>query len=193
MNKKNILKTAVIGAGTVALAELGISAYFYRRTMTRNNAKTERTMKMAGTDWNQHMPFIQKRKEYMMEQPYEDKWIESDDALRLHATWFPQADLKKVVICFHGYTSQGMSDYIGLSDYYMKNGYSMLLVDERAHGESEGTYIGFGCLDRHDAIKWIDFVIEMCGEDVQILLHGTSMGGSTEIVLPSVSRKVRPV
>lgn len=75
-----------------------------------------------------------------------------------------------------------MSDYIGLSDYYMRNGFSMLLVDERAHGESEGTYIGFGCLDRLDAMKWVEWVLRKNGDDVQILLHGTSMGGATVLM-----------
>ena len=171
-----------LAVGTAVLIELGVSVYFYRRTMTRNNAKTERTMEMAGTDWNQHMPFIQERKEYMMAQPHKDRWIHSEDGLKLHATWFPNNDCKKVVICFHGYTSQGMSDYIGLSGYYLKQGYSMLLVDERAHGQSEGKYIGFGCLDRKDAMKWIAHIVKECGDDVQILLHGTSMGGATVLM-----------
>ena len=107
-----------------ALADVGVSAYFYRRTMTRNNAKTDRTIKMAGTDWNQHMDFIGKRKEDMLAQFHEDWWNLSDDGLKLHATWFPQGEQKKIVICFHGYTSEGMKDYIGLSGYYLKNGYS---------------------------------------------------------------------
>ena len=58
----------------------------------------------------------------------------------------------------------------------------MLLVDERAHGQSEGEYIGFGCLDRKDALGWIGWVLKECGESVQILLHGTSMGGSTVLM-----------
>lgn len=169
-----------------ALADVGISAYFYRRTMTRNNAKTDRTIKMAGTDWNQHMDFIGKRKEDMLAQFHEDWWNLSDDGLRLHATWFPQGEQKKIVICFHGYTSEGMKDYIGLSGYYLKKGYSMLLVDERAHGKSEGKYIGFGCLDRKDALKWIQMVVEKCGTDVEILLHGTSMGGATVLMTSSL-------
>ncbi|MCD8149789.1 MAG: alpha/beta hydrolase [Clostridiales bacterium] len=168
---------AAIAAGTTA----GTTAYFYNRTMKRNNAKVERTMKMAGTDWNQHMPFIEERKEFMLAQPHEDVYIESDDGLKLHGTWFPQTG-KKAVICFHGYTSKGMSDYIGLSGYYLKHGYAMLLVDERAHGESEGKYIGFGCLDRYDALEWIRWVTDKAGEDVQILLHGTSMGASTVLM-----------
>lgn len=169
-------------AGVLGVTEVGIAAYFYRRTMIRGNAKKERTMKMAGTDWNQHMAFIKERKDLMMSQPHEDLWIESFDGLKLHATWFPQGECKKVVICFHGYTSQGMSDYIGLSGYYLQKGYSMLLVDERAHGQSEGKHIGFGCLDRQDALKWIEKVIKDCGEDVEILLHGTSMGGATVLM-----------
>ena len=48
--------------GLLTVAEAGGSAYFYRRTMKRGNAKKERTMKMAGTDWNQYLPLIEKRK-----------------------------------------------------------------------------------------------------------------------------------
>lgn len=178
--KKRFGKLAVV-LGMLAASEAGTAAYFYRRTMIRNNAKVERTIKMAGTDWNQHMPFINKRKEYMMAQPREDVYITSEDGLRLHGTYFPREG-NKLVICFHGYTSEGMNDYIGLSGYYMKNGYSMLLVDERAHGKSEGKYIGFGCKDRYDALCWITWAIEKYGDDLQILLHGTSMGGATVLM-----------
>ncbi len=181
---KKWMEGAAILAGIAVGAGAGTTAYFYNRTMKRCNAKVERTMKMAGTDWTQHFPFIEERKEFMLAQPHEDVYIQSQDGLTLHGTWFPGcgAETKKVVICFHGYTSKGMSDYIGLSGYYLKHGYGMLLVDERAHGESEGKYIGFGCLDRYDALKWIQWVIDREGEDVQILLHGTSMGASTVLM-----------
>lgn len=181
---KGKMKGALAVLGGLALAELAGSTYLYQRTMRRHrgSASTERTMKMSGTDWEQYMPVMEKRKEAMLAQPHEDVWETAHDGLKLHATYFPQGDEKKVVICFHGYTSQGMSDYIGLSDYYMKNGYSMLLVDERAHGQSEGTYIGFGCLDRLDAGRWFDWILKRCGKDVSIILHGTSMGAATVLM-----------
>ena len=182
MRLKKLLKNAAKVVGGVAVAELGIAAYFYRRTMIRSKAKVERTMKMAGTDWEKHMPFIQMRKEAMLQQERYDEWITSSDGLKLHGTWFPKESCKKIVICFHGYTSQGMKDYIGLSGYYLEHGYSMLLVDERAHGDSEGKHIGFGCLDRIDAMKWINWVVRKCGTDCEILLHGTSMGGATVLM-----------
>lgn len=180
------LKKAAACAGVLAAAGIGEIAYFYRRTMKRGNAKVERTIKMAGTDWSQYAPFLEKRKAFMLAQTHEDIYQTSFDGLKLHATYFPaldqSANKKKVVICFHGYTSQGMSDYIGLSGYYLRKGYAMLLPDARAHGESEGEYIGFGCLDRKDALVWISWVIQELGDDIEIALHGTSMGGATVLM-----------
>lgn len=181
MNK--ILGAAAVAAGAAVAASAGGTAYFYRRTMKRYNAKVERTTKMSGTDWNQYMPLLEVRKKYMLEQPHEEVYTTSRDGLKLHGCYFPgEPDSKKLVICFHGYTSQCMSDYIGLSDYYLKHGFRMLLVDARAHGQSEGTYIGFGCPDRYDALGWINWVIGECGEDTDIFLHGTSMGGATVLM-----------
>ncbi|MCM1268658.1 MAG: alpha/beta hydrolase [Bacteroidales bacterium] len=165
-----------------AAAAGGEIAYFYGRTMKRSRAKKERTMKMSGTDWDRYMPFIQERKAAMLARPHSDVWQTSFDDLKLHATWFAAQESqgkKRAVLCFHGYTSQGLSDYVGLSDYYQKRGFAMLLPDARAHGMSEGDYVGFGCLDRKDALVWIDWVIGEMGEDVEILLHGTSMGAAT--------------
>ena len=168
---------AVVGAGA------GITAYFYRRTMKRSRARTERTMKMSGTDWGQYLPLLKERRAWMEAQPHEDVWICSEDGLKLHGTYFPGEEGKKAVICFHGYTSRGMDDYVGLSSYYLKHGFRMLLVDERAHGDSQGEYIGFGCLDRFDGLKWISWMKDQIGEGAEILLHGTSMGGATVLMM----------
>ena len=173
---------AVAGLAGLALAEAGGCTYFYRRTMMRYNAKRERTMKMSGVNWKQYYEQIAPKREWMMQQPHEDVWIRSDDGLRLHATYFKGAEGKKVVICFHGYTSDGLSDYGSLSNYYLKRGFRMLLVDARAHGQSEGKYIGFGNKDRYDALGWILWMIQKVGEDAEIVLHGDSMGGVTVLM-----------
>lgn len=189
--RMGIIKKAAVGIGILAAACGGEIAYFYGRTMKRSRAKTERTMKMSGTDWSQYMPLLEERKAAMLERPHSDVWQSSFDNLKLHATYFPVLaqgqGKKKIVICFHGYTSQGMSDYIGLSDYYQKRGFAMLLPDARAHGTSGGEYVGFGCLDRKDALVWINWVIEELGEEVEILLHGTSMGAATLLMLSGLS------
>lgn len=58
----------------------------------------------------------------------------------------------------------------------------MLLVDARAHGQSEGKFIGFGCKDRYDALKWIDWMIKKAGNGIRIVLMGNSMGGATVLM-----------
>lgn len=199
-----VLKNVVAVTGLLAAAGIGETAYFYNRTMKRNNAKTDRTMKMSGTDWEKYFPLMEERRGFVLAQPHEDVYITSFDGLKLHATYFPpiqgsrgekvdstdgqnaekenKTGVDKLVICFHGYTGEGLSNHIAIADYFLKQGYAMLLPDARAHGESEGEYIGFGCLDRKDALSWIDWTIGKCGEDVKILLHGTSMGGATVLM-----------
>lgn len=179
---KHIVAKLAVVAGVLTASQLAEAAYFYRRTMMRGNAKVERTIKMAGTDWNQYMTLIGQRKEAMLIRDHREVSCESEDGLKLCANYFPGTDRTKLVICFHGYTSEGMKDFIGLSDYYLKRGYGMLLPDARAHGKSEGKYIGFGCLDRKDALRWMEWAIKECGENIEILLHGISMGGATVLM-----------
>ncbi len=182
------LKKLLAAAGVLAAAGIGETVYFYNRTMKRGNAKTERTTKMSGTDWEQYFPLMEKRKEFVLAQAHKDVYIKSFDGLRLHATYFAGVGQEeapgtgKAVICFHGYTGEGLSNYIAMTDYFLKQGYAVLLPDARAHGGSEGEYIGFGCLDRKDALGWIHWLIQECGEDISILLHGTSMGGATVLM-----------
>lgn len=179
-----ILKTAAGLGIAAAVLEAGAAGYFYNRVMKRTQVKVERTMKMSGTDWSRYRPLLEERKAFLQAQPQEDVFIRSWDGLRLHAAYLPgrEPDRKRIVLCFHGYTGQGTKDYIGLSHYYITRGFQMLLVDERAHGQSEGTYVGFGCMDRLDAERWIDFVLKKLGEDCEIFLQGISMGGATVLM-----------
>lgn len=191
------LKKIAAAVGILAAAGVGETVYFYNRTMKRGNAKTERTTKMSGTDWQQYFPLMEERKEFVMAQQHRDVSVTSFDGLKLHATYFPALEeedkdeikasekvsrIKKAVICFHGYTGEGLSNHMAIAEYFLKHGYAILLPDARAHGKSEGEYIGFGCLDRKDALGWINWLIQECGEDVEIMLFGTSMGGATVLM-----------
>jgi len=183
--RMSILKKTAWTAGLLFAGEAAVTVYFYNRTMKRNRAKTERTMDMSGTDWSKYIPLMRQRREEMMKYPHEEAAVESFDHLKLKATYFPPAEnggRKRLVICFHGYTGEGISNFQGLSHYYLPRGFGMLIPDARAHGASEGEYVGFGCLDRKDALKWIDWALEKAGPDTDILLHGVSMGGSTALM-----------
>ena len=91
-------KKAGILLSLLSVAEAGSSAYFYKRTMKRGMASTERTMKMAGTDWSQYEDLLKERKEKFLARPREDVSIRSRDGLRLRGTYIPNGDEKKIVM-----------------------------------------------------------------------------------------------
>lgn len=108
--------------------------------------------------------------------------ITSDDGLNLVGNLFhlPE-ESHKWLLAIHGYgsSSSGMYD---IAAFYGVNGYNVLVPDMRSHGESEGTYIGMGWLDRLDVLKWIDYIIEL-DPKAEIILHGVSMGGATVMMV----------
>ena len=75
--------------------------------------------------------------------PYEDIW-HSNDGLRLHAKLYYAAENAPVQILMHGYRSNALLDFSGAIRDGVKNGHNIILVDQRAHGKSEGKTITFG-------------------------------------------------
>ena len=110
--------------------------------------------------------------------PKEDVWIESFDGRKLHGYFIPGQNLHKVVISFHGYNTEARKEY-PLHHSYHREGYTVLLVDQRGVGKSEGPFITMGLLERRDCLRWIDYVTGRYGGDVEILLEGLSMGATT--------------
>lgn len=183
MKTEIIILLVVLGVILASLIGIYFTArYFFRFTILRKPTATLDNNINANTKWEQHLDFIRKRKAWLAQQPMEDVYINSFDGLKLHGTLLRCSNNKNCVICFHGYTSRGLNDYGAMSKFYHEQNFNVLMIDARNHGESEGKYTGFGVLDRKDAVKWVDFVIKTFGKDVNIFLHGDSMGGATVLM-----------
>ncbi len=88
----------------------------------------------------------------------------------------------KVAIIIHGYYAK----YLEMNKYaelFYKLGYNVVLTQNRAHGKSEGRFIGMGWLDRLDMLEVIDSCISKFGQDCEIDIFGLSMGAATVCML----------
>ena len=113
--------------------------------------------------------------------PAERVYITSRDGLRLSARYYHVADGAPIEILCHGYRSMHQRDFGGIHEIAKSLGHNLLMIDQRAHGESEGKTISFGIKESGDALDWIKYCNERFGE-VPILLYGVSMGGATVLM-----------
>lgn len=173
--------------GTITgLSAISIAAsfYFFQFAIVRKQKNMVDTDNMAkGEEWERIISIIRKEKQWLKEQELEKVVIDSFDGLKLAGKLFlAEKPTNRIVLTVHGYTSSSENDFAGLCRFYHEMGYHILMVDDRAHGESEGEYIGFGCLDYKDCIEWIEYLNQRFGEMCHILLHGISMGATTVLL-----------
>lgn len=108
----------------------------------------------------------------------EEVFIQSHDGLKL-ASYFKKNDENshKFVILCHGFGGNPVKMH-DIAQFYYKKGYSVILINQRSRGISEGRYCTMGAFEGKDVRKWIDFVLEQDSQ-AEIVLHGISMGGAT--------------
>lgn len=118
----------------------------------------------------------------LSDRPYEEVSIVSFDGLTLFGRYYHVKDGAPLDIGFHGYRSSALTDFAGGSELSFSMGHNLLLVDERAHGRSEGRTIAFGIQERWDVESWARFAVERFGADTKIILYGVSMGAATVLM-----------
>ena len=114
--------------------------------------------------------------------PCEKVWTKSFDGLNLCARLYVNDPKAPFDILFHGYKSGSIKDFSGGINLSLKNGHNVLLVDQRAHGDSEGNIISFGLNERFDVVSWVNYLIDRFGNEILIGLYGISMGAATVIM-----------
>ena len=113
---------------------------------------------------------------------YEEVSVLSHDGLRLFGRYYHSAESAPLEIQFHGYKSMYGRDFAGIAADSLARGHNVLIVDQRAHGKSEGKVISFGILEKYDVLSWVEYAIKRFGEDTKIMLVGMSMGAATVLM-----------
>ncbi|MBR1598607.1 MAG: alpha/beta fold hydrolase [Lachnospiraceae bacterium] len=164
----------------------GIVGFFLSREMLirgRNgNLKSLDDMQITQTIKSNKDSEDAEVKEWIKAAKPEKLTLESDDGYILVARRIiANKDKDNWVVLMHGYNGS-MEDVYDIAKKYAEKGYNVLMPDLRASGESEGSFIGMGWLDRLDVINWIDVIIAD-NPSAKIILHGEDMGADTALMI----------
>ena len=175
---KWMLKAAAAGT----LAVLGAGAYVFCESCPRKKEDLRPIEERVDPLWEEYQETVFEGIHWFEEQEIETVEIQSHDGLRLRGRYLEHPNAKGTILLFHGYRTDGVTDFSGVFSYYYGLGYSILSVYQRAHVMSEGKYITFGAKERFDCQRWAWYAYRRFGKDHPLLLDGMSMGASTVLM-----------
>ena len=193
--------TIIVVAAVLLLCGIlfGVVSYLvFYEVIARNSkipGKIDANAKKKMMETNPEKFLLDPREEWLNEQTFENYSITNVDGNKLKG-YLLKADKPSDVYVFgsHGYRCWGKREFRLMAKFYHDLGFNVFIVDHQAHGESEGKYIGFGSHESRDAMQWLKFMTDTFGSDIQIILHGVSMGCATVMMMsgnPDLPKNVK--
>lgn len=113
----------------------------------------------------------------MRGEKFDELCITSHDGKKLYADYYDRG-YDKTAIMVHGYRSNALNNFSYIGGKLLDGGYNLLFIYHRAHGKSEGKFIGMGQREYKDLLQWVELIAAK--ESVKkIIIYGTSMGAAT--------------
>ncbi|MCM1046271.1 MAG: hypothetical protein NC417_12250 [Candidatus Gastranaerophilales bacterium] len=188
--------TALVIAGCVVLLALLSIYMLYRGVFLHPPRKHPNAHCIPDSNlYRAHKDRMLECVEEMERMPHEEVSILSQDGLRLCGKLYPGREGAPLILFFHGFHGVYAWDGYGFFKLCKKRGFPILMVDERAHGKSEGNVITFGIRERYDCKLWAEYAVDRFEKDIDIFPAGVSMGAasvlmSLEVGLPENVRAV---
>ena len=185
---KKIVKIIGISVLVALILCLGISYVMVPYALSRNLADARRDEPKAEARYRHDYPSQAAWLDSLQAcGALRDTFIYAEGGERLYAKYIPASSPNnRTAVLIHGYTDclWGMMR-LGYM-YHHDLGYNVLLPDGYAHGQSEGSHIRMGWLDRYNVMQWMALANDMFKGDstaTQMLVHGISMGAATTMML----------
>ena len=179
-----IIATIILSGTLVfccAIMPLAISGYAYMRAFYFPLSRPVIDFVAKDENEEEYLKSLDASRRLLVSESYESVFIKSHDNLSLFGRYYHICDGAPLFIEFHGYKGDACRDFCGGDMIFKSLKYNTLLVDQRAHGKSEGKTISFGIKERHDCLSWINWARARFG-DIPIFLVGISMGGATVLM-----------
>ncbi len=115
--------------------------------------------------------------------PWEPVSLKTSDQLHLSAWWIPHPRAAGTIILLHGYGA-AKGDLLDLANaLHRQSPFHLLLLDFRAHGDSEGNQVSFGAGEMLDLEAALDFLAGRPeARSLPIGCFGVSMGGAIALL-----------
>ena len=124
--------------------------------------------------WEEGLEWGKANKEYIKEVS-----ITSEDGLHLVGEFIDFGHKQTAIILSGRCECLWYGYYYALP--YQKAGYNILVIDARAHGNSEGKYATAGIMEGNDVALWMDLLVKEHHQE-GFLLHCICVGGSTGLI-----------
>jgi len=95
------------------------------------------------------------------------------------------------VLLFHGVSDNRTGD-LGHADFLLRHGYSVVMMDSRAHGKSGGDMATYGWKERYDAVA-ITAALYATEKVRHLYAHGVSMGAAIALQSAAVEPRIAAV
>ena len=113
---------------------------------------------------------------------YEEVEVLSTDGIRLSSWWVPAEDSTRAAVLVPGWGGYKFEEHLLQTlPLYHDAGYSVLMLDLRAQGESEGKRRTLGYREVRDVRGALAWLRRRGYAPAQVVLHGWSMGSATAL------------
>lgn len=116
------------------------------------------------------------------------------DRLKLSGWYLPNGDPGQCIILVHGRNASKQNAISGklpeLAGKLTQEGYAVLMIDMRGHGESEGKRYTYGEHERRDVLGGVDFLLDKGFEPGKIAVMGISLGGAASVGAAAVEEAI---
>lgn len=168
-------------AALFVITSLAAGYYMYRFAIVRDkkarNLWEEEITSPRGLD-ESAFAIIKRGEAFAKSLPWEKITIKSHDGVDLVGRLYEKPGARGVFLMAHGYRSTGIFDFSGAIEPISELGFSLLVIEQRGHGESGGGHVCFGVKSRHDVVRWAEYLGERF-PDLPVILDGVSMGAAT--------------
>ncbi len=189
--KKSLVALGALG-GVLAGAYYGFNEWVYRALIYADfQVPKSLSKKVSENESADYSEDSERCKKWLEDYGYKKyNMINADGNMLVAYHLQPKKKSNVYVFGSHGYRSDGKGEWCFFAKHYVEElGYNFFFVDHQGAGESTGQYVGFSSFESRDSLQWLEFMNKKFGSDIQIILHGISMGSAT-VMLMTGSKKL---